>query len=330
LRLWLTIPLVLGAILCTACGKTGKQPGEAVRPATDSTRTSAVRADTEKTSGGSETQLDTRLPTPDTHYDFSNPDTSFILDHDLEEISGLTVFDELHLAAVEDEHGRLYLIDFETGKITAERKFAGKGDYEGIERAGDRLFVLRSDGQLRELFEFETDDPKDDKFDLDLNSKCDAEGLAYQESQNRLLVSCKERAAKGLHRLRAIYSFKLESMKLDEDPVYLIRTDTVQAAIGAPGEALRELLAPLADLDGFKPSSIAINPVTGDLFVLSSVLKVIVVLRVDGTIKDIFILDDRLLRQPEGLTFLPNGDLFISSEGAGGDAVLARYNNKHR
>jgi uncharacterized protein YjiK len=303
----------------------------AVKPDTDNSDHGAeTQPYTTKPDTQPDTQSDTGHRTPDTSYDFSHPDTSFSLDDDLDEISGLTVFDDRHLAAVEDEHGRFYLIDFETGEISAERKFAGKGDYEGIERAGDRLFVLRSDGQLRELFRFETDNLKDDKIDLDLNSACDAEGLAYQESHRRLLVSCKERAAKGLHRLRAIYSFKLESMKLDEDPVYLIRTDTVHAAIGAPGEGLRKLLAPLADLDGFKPSSIAINPVTDDLFVLSSVLKVIVVLDSGGTIKDIFVLDDRLLRQPEGLAFLPNGDLFISSEGAGGDAMLVRYNNKRR
>jgi hypothetical protein len=84
-------------------------------------------------------------------YDFSSPDAEFSLDNDLREISGLSLFDDRHLVAIEDERGRFYLIDFETGKITDERKFGKKNDYEGVERAEDRLFVLRSDGQILEV-----------------------------------------------------------------------------------------------------------------------------------------------------------------------------------
>ena len=59
---------------------------------------------------------------------------------------------------------------------------------------------------------------------------------------------------------------------------------------------------------------------------LSSVRKALVLLDpADGTLLDVWPLPDDLFRQPEGLAFLPNGDLYISSEGSGGKAMLARF-----
>ena len=134
-------------------------------------------------------------------YDFSSPDVEFKLDNDLVEISGLTLFDENHLAAIEDEHGKFYLIEIETGEISAVHRFAGKDDYEGIEMAGERLFALRSDGQIREIKNYDTDNPDSDKIETHLHSKCDAEGLAHDAAGNRLLIACKEHPGKGFKRL---------------------------------------------------------------------------------------------------------------------------------
>ncbi|MFV1979699.1 MAG: SdiA-regulated domain-containing protein [Rhodothermia bacterium] len=263
---------------------------------------------------------------PDYGYELSTPDAEFKLDNDLVEISGLTVFDEGHLAAVEDEHGRFYVIDFETGNLDEVHRFAAKDDYEGIEMAGKRLFALRSDGQIREIEDYDTDDPDSDKIKTPLGAKCDAEGLAFDADRNRLLIACKEYPGKGLKRKRAIYALDLESMELSDRPVYTISTREVSPDAGSAGDAIKDFVYPLVDLDGFKPSALAIHPVTKDIFVLSSVLKVIVVLTQDGSIRAILPLDKDMLEQPEGMAFLPNGDLFISSEGVRRKARLVRFN----
>ena len=91
-------------------------------------------------------------------------------------------------------------------------------------------------------------------------------------------------------------------------------------------KAVIDFVYPLVDLDGFKPSALAVHPITGELFVLSSVLKVLVVLAEDGSITAVLPLDGELLEQPEGMAFLPNGDLFISSEGVKKKARLLRFN----
>ena len=259
-------------------------------------------------------------------YDFSSPDAEFKLDNDLVEISGLTLFDENHLAAIQDEHGKFYLIEIETGEISAVYRFAGKDDYEGIAMAGERLFALRSDGQIREIKNYDTDNPDSDKIETQLHSKCDAEGLAHDVAGNRLLIACKEHPGKGLKRQRAVYALDLESLELSDRPVFTIPTKEVQLPDGSANEAVRDLMYPLVDLDGFKPSALAVHPITNDVFVLSSVLKILVVLDKDGGIRTLIPLDKDMFEQPEGMAFLPNGDLFLSSEGVKKKARLVRIN----
>jgi uncharacterized protein YjiK len=259
-------------------------------------------------------------------YDFSTPDAQFKLDKKLTEISGLTVLDSTHLAAVEDERGRVYILDAETGDIVETRHFAGKGDYEGIELAAGRLFALRSDGQLFEVEDYGSDDADGKKIRTPLKKGCDAEGLAYDIRDNRLLIACKEDPGNGMKKQRAIYALDLDSLELTNEPIYTISTGQVEESSDTATEIAGDFLSPFVDLHGFKPSGLAIHPITDEIYVLSSVLKVLVVLTRDGDIRTIISLDGQLLEQPEGITFLPNGDLFISSEGGEKKARLVRYN----
>ena len=66
----------------------------------------------------------------------------------------------------------------------------------------------------------------------------------------------------------------------------------------------------------FKPSGIAIHPITKELYIISSVNKALVVAGQDGKIKDAYQLDPAVFKQPEGITFTPWGDLLISNEAA--------------
>lgn len=262
-------------------------------------------------------------------YDFERPDAFFELPKTLAEISGLTWLDDQHLGAVQDEEGRLYVLDLATGAVAQELQFGKKGDYEGIERAGDRLFVLRSDGVLFDVTGWPGAALDAREIDTGLKARCDAEGLAYDAPRERLLIACKEYAGKGLTHHRAIYAFDLAEETLVEEPAFVIDTQAFNATVRDPNavnEAVRSFLAPVVDLSGFKPSGLALHPVTGQLYVLSSVRKAIVVLNPDGSGAAAWALPEHLFIQPEGLVFLPGGDLLLSSEGdKGQQAVLARF-----
>lgn len=262
-------------------------------------------------------------------YAFHRPDAALTLDAELDEISGLTVLADGYLAAVQDEDGTLYVIDPGTGRIEAEVDFGNDGDYEGIERVGNELWVLRSDGTLFEIENWQVD-PDVEKHKTDLDDEHDTEGLAYDPVQHRLLIACKEYPGKGLKGQRAIYAFDVEREALEPAPVALIETQAVVQHLQDPriNRVVRRLLRPLTDASGFKPSALAQDPQTRDLYVLSSVQKVIAVLTPAGALRAVWPLPEEGLAQPEGLALTPDGDLFIASEGAGGDPMLLRFSRQ--
>lgn len=260
-------------------------------------------------------------------YDFDTPVAQFELPGRLDEISGLTVLDDTHLGAIQDEKGHLYVIDVETGGITHEHDFGKHGDYEGVERVGERVVVLRSDGQLAVIEDWRTEKAKAPTLDPGLHGSCDAEGLGYDVEGARLLIACKESPGQGRRGARAIYAFYLATNTLDPAPAYVIAADSLSAPGGerSVDASVRALVRPFVDINAFKPSALAIHPVTGELYVLSSVRKVLVVLDRAGTINAVWPLSEDLFPQPEGLAFFPDGTLFIASEARGGSARLARF-----
>ena len=265
----------------------------------------------------------------DLGYRLGEPTATYRLPKKLDEISGLTPLAGGRLGAIQDEDGELFILDAETGEVESERKFGEDGDYEGLEAVGGGLYVLRSDGALFEIADVEAEDLDPQKHALDLPKGCDAEGLAYDEPGGRLLVACKERAGEGMKVLKAIYAFSLAGQVLGEQPAFLLDTEAVGAQArsdeGAVNRSARRLFGAVFNLSDFKPSGLARHPQTGRLYVLSSRPSALAVLEPDGSLYDVGPLPE-LLGQPEGIAFMPNGDLFIATEATEGRAWLARFN----
>ncbi len=300
--------LVLLTATLLACAREGS-----VQTPVASTATDSLTADT---------------PVMAPPYAFDRPDTLFRLPNKLREISGLTVLDEETLGAVQDEKGKIYLIDLHTGEIKDDPRFDKDGDFEDLARVDDRVFVLRSDGTLYEITNWRANKLESTKHKTKLSQKHDTEGLVYDAEGARLLIACKEYPGKGLKNKRAIYAFDLTRMALIDEPVITIDLAAVTEQVGAqsgPNALVQRALGPALDLGGFKPAALAFHPVTGRLYVISSVRKAIVVLNPDGTMEAAWTLPDALFYQPESMAFLPNGDLFIASEGNGKKATLMRF-----
>ena len=278
-------------------------------------------------------QATASLPTTDSlamapPYSFDHPDTLITLPKDLQEISGLTILDDQTLGAVQDEKGKLYLLNLNTGEIENDLRFDKDGDYEDLARVGDSVYVLRSNGTLHEITDWRANNLETIKHKTKLSEKHDTEGLVYDAPNHRLLIACKEFAGKGLRDRKAIYAFDLTTKTLLKEPVYTINLAAFSEQIGpegGPNDAVRRALGSTFDMSGFKPSALGLHPITGHLYVLSSVRKALVVLNKDSIIEAVWPLSDQLFRQPESMAFLPNGDLFIASEGDGQKATLVRY-----
>ncbi|PAP74204.1 hypothetical protein [Rubrivirga marina] len=239
-------------------------------------------------------------------YRFDRPVVSFDLPDALVEISGLTDLGDGTLGAVQDEDGELYVLSQETGAVVRVVPFGPPGDYEGVELAGDRLFVLRADGALLELSGWQGSEARPQVTETGLGAKdCDAEGLGTDGA--RLLIACKKEGDDAYDNRNVVWAYDLGTGALGAEPAFVVDPDAV--------EGDRKL----------RPSALAVHPATGAVVLLSSRRESLVALDAGGRATDVWDLGPAAFEQPEGLAFLPNGDVWVSSEGGDGPAVLARF-----
>ena len=244
-------------------------------------------------------------------YRLTEPNQKFKLPNKLDEISGISFWDANTLACVQDEEGKIFFYNLQEEQITDTQRFAKDGDFEDVEVVNGLIYALRSDGRIYEI------DPQNNwekrKFETPLSEGNDTEGLCYDSQSNKLLIGCKE--ASGIRQhiqdAKGVYAFDLSSLSLDEKPFFMI------SEIATSNIAQKEVV--------FKPSGIAFHPQTHDLYVISTVGKILIVLDAAGAIKHIQSLDTKDFKQPEGICFDKDGTLYISNEGKGGKANILMF-----
>lgn len=239
-------------------------------------------------------ELPSELP-----YELESPDNQFKLTAELLEISGLTWVREGIIACVEDNTGRSYYFDLAGEKVYHVETITTEGDFEGIAKTETSMFLARSDGSL---FEWDRSVTKEHK--TFLSKKTDVEGLCYDSIGNRLIVACKGDIEGLSNNERAFYSFDLSTSKLSEEPAWTISLSQFEKYFGERAEDFR-----------FKPSGIALHPLTKEFYIISSTGKILLITNREGNITDAAWLPEHLFPQPEGICFSPNGDMYISTEG---------------
>jgi len=275
-------------------------------------------------------------PAPVGNYSFayttSAPDTTFLMPDKLVEISGLGLSpDGRYLLANNDEDGVIFFLDKTNGTVVQEIKFDGPDDYEGIESVGETIYVVKSNGNIYEVKNPGLENHQTVRHKTFLTREQDVEGLGYDPNSGYLLLACKGKAGQGkdFKRKRAVYAFDISRAELLKDPFLLIDLDDIKKWAGGGQKNITQKLAEffepgLAD-DAFAPSGIALHPLTGEIYILSSFGKILVVLNPDGQILHIEPLDPKLYRQPEGICFDRDGTMFIANEGNGGSGKLMRF-----
>lgn len=259
-------------------------------------------------------------------YDFDRPDKVYELPKSLAEISGLTLLDDQHLGAIHDESSKLFVIDFRNGEISSKHDMGNVRDYEAVERVGNTIYALASHGRLFEIVDWKVDPRITKRYKTGLDAEHDTEGLAYDAERNRLLIACKEYPGMGLKGYKAIYAFDLEEKKLSAEPVFKINLQEAEKMVG-DSNAKKKKKSWWKGKKEIKPAALALHPLTKQLFVISSTKRRIVILNSDGSLAAVYKLPKEYFVQPEGMAFLPNGDLFISNERADRkNATLLRFN----
>ena len=274
------------------------------------------------------TMQDVSLP-----YKLREPDETFKLSDKLKEISGITCYKKKYIVAVQDEKGKLFLINRKNGEIKKKITFSADGDYEDIVLVGDLLYAVRSDGVLFEISDWRDEDKITTKvLDTNLGEMNDTEGITYHAPSNALWVACKASGKIGEqeHGYRSVYQFELDTMAFDVEPVFTIsRKQFKQYLKKIKGTETydplkREMKEAKKDMP-IRPAAIAIHPKSNDIYILSAVGNMLLVLNTGKEIRSISYLSPDQYEQPEAITFDKDANLYIASEGRKKKARLYRF-----
>lgn len=267
-------------------------------------------------------------------YQLDRPIRSWKLPESLVEISGLSYIDDQRLACIQDENGIIYIFNVKNGEVEQEINFGDDGDYEGIEVIETNAWVLKSNGTLYNVTDYlNKTESETKKIATLLSSRNNAEGLAYDPLNKNLIIACKGYPFledKKESAYKAIYSFSPETRKLNKKPFLLIDLDTIKYykkidPMTRLGDEVMAFLDPSEGDKTFQPSGIAIEPVTGDLFILGSVGRLLLVFSGKSEMLAIIKLQPKIFPKPEGICFSRDGILYISNEGAGKQGSIFQF-----
>jgi uncharacterized protein YjiK len=227
---------------------------------------------------------------------------------ELKEISGIAYIDKTRLACVQDEQGKLYIYNTQSKRIEKEIPFAAEGDYEGVAVVENTAYVLRADGRLFEVADY-NQKPTVIEHQTHLTEEQDVEGLCYDKKNNRLLLTIKGHEPNTTD-YKGIYAFDLASKKMAKAPVLKV-------------DLTHEIWKDIKGKQKMEPSDLDIHPLTGDIYITDGAKPKLLVMDAKGKVKNLFLMDESQFPQPEGVAFTPEGDLIISSEGKTGAGSIA-------
>jgi hypothetical protein len=241
----------------------------------------------------------TRYESPE-GYDFSKP-WQLNLPIELDEISGIVYYPrDTSVFAIIDEFGWLYKIHLTGNRQIGKWKFSEQGDYEDLVMIDSIFYALQSNGNIITFTfgdsntVFKHDSPFPDKGN-------EFEILFYDSVVHKLSLICKDCDSDRKKSLTRFYF----------DPATKTFEDSTRAM------DVRKIAIMLGEKNlKFKPSAAAIHPITGEIYIVSAVNDLLVIIDQQGNPKIAYKIDGKLFKQPEGIAFTPNGDLLISNEAA--------------
>ena len=255
-------------------------------------------------------------------YDLNKPE-KFTVPDGLNEISGISFYEGKSdtIYAEQDEKGELFYLHL-GDKIASHVKFGKKGDYEDIAIINEQVILLRSDGILFSFpfSERHQEEITDTKEWNGLLPNGEFEGLCADAKNKLLYVLCKHCSDDETTKAITAYILQLQ-------PDGSI-TQSGSASISV------KTIEKLTNEQKFKfhPSALAKNPQTQQWYILSAVNKMLVIADKDWTVKEVYELDPAIFRQPEGITFDRENNLYISNEGddiSKGNVLKFVFNKKN-
>ncbi len=237
------------------------------------------------------------------------------LPKNLKEISGLAMTPDDRLFAVDDEQAVIYEIDYQQGKTIKSFGLGSpitRGDFEGIAYLDGKFYLVTSHGLVYVAAEGSDGERVDfDVYQTGLGRFCEIEGLASDDRSGSLLLACKKSRGKTKDGKFSIFVWSPATGRVLHDREIAIPEDEIANRIGKKN---------------IRPSAIAVDPESGNLFGIAGPQRAIFELTPNGELIDAIILPlaDRH-RQPEGIEITSSGKLIIADEGGKKKARLGVY-----
>ena len=238
-------------------------------------------------------------------------DQKWVLPIELDEISGIAWISDNLVACIEDEDGIIFIYDLSAKKVVEKIDFGTPGDYEGIAVDKEDVYVLRSDGVIFQVASYRKNSKETTHFKTLFGIKNNMESLTMDSKNDRLITITKDRDPYS-DDYKGLYQIPLESKEMDENPIL---------KIDMKDHAFKEYQKKKA-YKNFNPSDLAIHPITGDYYVLEGKTPRLIIMDKDGAIKSFYKLHKKDFPQPEGITFAPDGTLYISTEAHGTQGAI--------
>jgi uncharacterized protein YjiK len=248
--------------------------------------------------------------TADSGSNREEPLARWVLPRPLSEVSGIGLTQDGRLLGHNDEAGMVFELDYRRGVVVKQftlGKQMLREDFEAITVAGERVFMLASQGDIYEFREGKDGDRVEFVVhDTRLGKECEFEGIAFDSTANALVLACK-----NIH----IKAFK--------DFVLLYRWNLADSTSS-------EIKVPMADAIGstgwkkFTPSDMTIDPLTGNYLLVSAQEQGMLSITPEGAV-----VFSRPLPKghpmSEGLAVTRDSILIISDEAARGPATITLY-----
>ena len=248
-------------------------------------------------------------------YDFANPKV-ISLPQVFDEISGIAYYPkDTSLFAIIDEEGLLLKISLMNPQKYQKWTFDKKRDYEDLVLIDSTFYVLASDGDMITINFFGDSLVSEHKKFKDFsNASNEFEALYDNKDGENLVIVCKDCDDEKKSQVNS-YSYLY---KMPASPY---------------GTFIEFNTKPINDRKGkenhLRASAAAINPITNEVYMVSSIQNMLAIFSKDGRFLNYYDLDPGIYKQPEGIAFTPEGHLIISNEFAEeGTANLLIMNNK--
>ena len=260
-------------------------------------------------------RLDSSLANPDS-VAAGKPLALWKLPDHLKEISGLVLTADGRMLTHGDERGKVFEVDYRRGVIVKEFTLgspAVHGDFESIAIAGDTVMLFTSDGIL---YRFREGTDKAvvayTRLDTELGSECEFESMVFDATSKSLLFACKKVHDKTLKDSLVIFRYPLAPGAGGRKVKVSHLAVAITKVVGTNG------------WDGFHPSEMTIDPISGNYVLLASLEKALAEITPTGDV-----IFARTLPpghdQPEGLAITKDHLLIISDEAKGGPAAITLY-----